>query len=150
MIVRFGVHVVLVALVLLIAACSSETPPAAPEGLEITLTAANDGAAPCRIERVARYDQSSQPMYMIRGEGRYSLADGSRRSIPVQIRFLGMDGIVDDEAVTLTDFDATCDQVSIEWTIEECESQDRDRVECPPFDMIGETDFRSFELVFEQ
>lgn len=150
MILLFRRHVPAVALVLLVAACSAETPPAAPEGLEITLAAANDGEAPCRIERTARYDQSSRPMYMIRGEGRYSLVDGSRRSIPVQIRFLGMDGIVDDEAVTLTDFDVTCDQVSIEWMIEECESQDRRMVECPQVDVIGETDFRSFELVFEE
>lgn len=149
MILRFGVHILLVAAVLLVAACSAETPSVAPEGLEITLKAANDGAAPCRIERIARYDQSSQPLYMVRGEGRYALADGSRRSIPVQIRFLGLDGVVDDEAVTLTDLDASCDQVSIEWTIEECESQDRSLVECPPFDVIGETDFRSFELSFE-
>ena len=150
MILRFGVHVLLVAPVLLVAACSAETPSVAPEGLEITLTAANDGAAPCRIERIARYDQSSQPMYMIRGESRYALVDGSQRSIPVQIRFLGMDGIVDDEAVTLTDFDASCDQVSIEWTIEECESQDRSIVECPSFDIIGQAAFRSFELSFDE
>lgn len=150
MIFRSLSYAMFVALVLLVAGCSAETPSASPEGLEITLTAANQGAAPCRIERIARYDQSSQPLYMIRGESRYSLADGSLRSIPVQIQFLGMDGIVDDEAVTLTDFDASCDQVSIEWAIEECESQDRTMVECPPFEIMGEDAFQSFELSFEQ
>ena len=140
---------VLISALLLTSACSSET-PAVPQGLEISLSAQNEGSAPCRIERIARNDQSGQSLYMVRGEGQYSLADGSLRSIPVQIQFLGLDGVVKDTSITLTDFDASCSDVSIEWLIEECTDSERNVIDCPELTLTGQEHFASVDVTFAE
>ena len=138
---------VLLPALLLISACTSET-SAAPQGLEISLGAQNEGSAPCRIERIARNDQSGQSLYMVRGEGQYSLADGSLRSRPVQIQFLGLDRVVEDTSITLTDFDASCSEVSIKWRIEQCTDSERNVIDCPEFTLTGQEYFASVDVAF--
>ncbi|MEM9304295.1 MAG: hypothetical protein AAGE01_19445 [Pseudomonadota bacterium] len=133
----------------LLAGCSPETAATGPEGLAIELGAQDNGAAPCRIERLARVDQALHSLYMVRGEGRYKLVDGRTRQIPVQIQFRGVEGVVSDDAMTLTDFEVGCDQVAIEWTIEYCQDHNRKKGPCPPFEVTGDSAFRSFSLSFE-
>ncbi|MEN1728634.1 MAG: hypothetical protein AAGJ52_09345 [Pseudomonadota bacterium] len=137
------------ALSLCLSACAAEDSAPVPQGLDIQFSGENDGQAPCRIERLAVVDQDQYPLYMVRGEGNYRLEDGQTRNIPVQIQFLSLDGVDDDTAITLTDFDVTCDQVAIEWTIEYCQNHDREHMECPPFNVSGQEAFREFTLAFE-
>jgi hypothetical protein len=133
----------------ILTACGGETADTGPTGLDIRFEAVNDGQAPCQIRRIARVDQALHSLYMVRGEGNYRLSDGQTRNIPVQIQFRGMDGVVSDEVITSTDFDATCDQVAIEWVIEYCQNQAREQVECPEFQVTGVGELAEFTLGFE-
>ena len=130
----------------LLAACSAEPQASAPAGLEISLRAVFEPGDACRIERVARYDQSTRPLYMVRGEGTYSLTDGQRKRIPVQIQFRVEQGIAEDTSITLTDFPVPCSEVAIEWVLEECEAADRSIVKCPAIQLIGEDAFRAVDI----
>lgn len=132
-----------------LSACSVETPAPTPTGLDIRFEAVDGGQPPCQIRRIARVDQALHSLYMVRGESRYQLSDGQTRNIPIQIQFRGTDGVVTDEVITLTDFDASCDQVAVEWEIEYCQNQARERVECPDFEISGQEEIREFSLSFE-
>jgi len=131
---------------LLLIACSDQSGPTGTDGLQIEFFAENQGAAPCQIKRVARIDQSLHSLYMVRGSGRYALDDGQTRDIPIQIQFRGMEGVVEDTKITLTDFEAPCSDVSIDWQIESCRDQDRALFDCPTVSVQGQEAFRALDL----
>ena len=131
---------------ILLAACSAEPQASAPSGLEISFRALFEPGGACRIERVARHDQSTHPLYMVRGEGSYSLADGQHKRIPVQIQFRTEQGIAEDTSITLTDFPVPCSEVAIDWVLEECEAADRSIVKCPAIQLMGEDAFRTVDI----
>jgi len=133
----------------ILTACGGEPADTGPRGLDIRFEAVNEGQPPCQIRRIARVDQALHSLYMVRGEGRYRLSDGQVVDIPVQVQFRATDGVVSDEAITLTEFDVSCDQVAVEWTIEYCQNQAREQVECPSFEVSGQDEIREFSLSFE-
>jgi len=126
----------------------ADTDERRPQGLEVTLTAMDNGTAPCRIGRRARYDQSNGPLYFIRGEGEYSTLDGQFTNMPLQIQYRAVDGIVEDSGVTMPELPAPCNQLTIEWRIEQCENQDRELVQCPNIELLGESAFREVNVLF--
>lgn len=139
----------LFALLACLAGCSSDSATQSSPNLRIQLNAMNSGQAPCEIGRIATVDQSRNQLYMVRGEGIYRLDGGQSTDIPVQIQFRGLEGVVEDRAITGPELDAACDQLAIEFTIESCQNQSRELIECPPFDINGQEAFRAFSLEFE-
>lgn len=133
-----------------IAGCGSEPGGDAPNGIEIGLAVDPSDVEACRIERTARIDQDRTPLYMVRGEARYSAADHPVRRIPIQVQFRGIEGVVTDRAVTLTDLPVDCAAVSIEMVFEECIAVDRSAVDCPPIELRGQEAFAAVSSVIPE
>lgn len=127
--------------------CGGEAGGDAWTGVRIDLAVDPSGTDACRIERVARIDQDATPLYMVRGEAGYSAPDHPLRRIPIQIQFRGIEGVVTDRAVTLTDLPVACSDVSIEMAFEECVAMDRSAVDCPPIELRGQDAFATVRVL---
>lgn len=123
-----------------LSACGPGSAPSL-DGVSIRLSADDAGAEACRVERIARVDQDVTPLYLMRGEAVYAADGFAERRIPVQVRFLTVEGPAEDRAVTLTDLPVPCAEVSIDLVIDECVSVERTPTACPTVTLDGQDAF---------
>lgn len=125
---------------------SEPTAPVVAPHVELELSAARSGIAPCRIEQVARNDQAALGVRVLRGHGLYRAPDGAERGLPLQIRFEDGEGVVEARDVTRPRLDTDCAGLTVALSIERCTSIDRLDMPCPEVRVSGQDAFAGVRL----
>ncbi|MEL7313161.1 MAG: hypothetical protein AAFN07_16710 [Pseudomonadota bacterium] len=130
------------------AACADDTP--ASNSMSFEFEAATSESGNCTPKRVVRAEVEDSGLHAIRGETKFILPSGTTE-IPFQAVFRGFndEGMSRDRATSMLNYDGSCEELTIDITIEFCEyygDDGREKRACPEIELTGDAGFAAINI----